>query len=128
MARNYLEKRIVKAGIDLCKRRIGQKGTPITADDLKELKVRTMSPVMQGLYALVGVFFLVFGIWAHTELRNMAISFAPVLMGVGNIAFAVHGRPSKVGDLGKDVDLMGLSTDIVKEFVEEMDAKRASQS
>lgn len=128
MGRNYIEKRIVKSGIDLCKERIDQKGTPIRAEDLLSLKVRTISPVLQWFYILVGTVFVVFGIWTHTVTRNMAISFAPVLMGFANIAFAVHGRPRSVSELGKDVDLTELTADIVQRFVAEMDGKRAGNS
>lgn len=125
MAKTYLEKRIVRAGTELCKRRIDQKGTPITAEDLKNLKVRTISPALQTVYTVIGLTFIVFGVWVHTELRNMAFSFVPVLAGFANIAFAAHGRPRKVEELSDQVDLMALSTDIVKRFVSEMDAKRS---
>lgn len=124
MARNYIEKRIVKAGAELCKRRIDQKGTPITADDIRDLKVRTLSPVLQGFYTLVGLGFIVFGIWAHVVSRSMAVSFVPVLMGVANVAYGIYGNPRSVRNLGEDVDIMGLTTDIVQRFVGEMDAKR----
>ncbi|MDQ8205328.1 hypothetical protein [Pelagicoccus sp. SDUM812003] len=128
MGSSYIEKRIVKAGIDLCKRRIDQKGTPITADDLRSLKVRTISPPLQWFYVVIGLAFTVFGIWTHTELRNMAISFTPVLVGCFNIGYAIHGRPKKVSQMESEVDLMELSADIVSRFVAEMDAKRARKS
>ncbi len=124
MGRTFIEKRIIRAGIALCKERIDRKGTPITADDLRNLKVKTFSPFLQGFYITVGVVFLVFGIWAQGEMRNMALSFPPVLIGFGNICFGVYGRPVKVADLGRDVDLMELSSEILRRFVEEMDASR----
>lgn len=128
MGRNYIEKRVIKSGIDLCKERIDQKGTPITAADLLDMKVRTISPVLQWFYILVGSVFIVFGIWTHTVTRNMAISFAPVLMGFANVAYAVHGRPRSVSELSKDLDLTELSADIVQRFVAEMDEKRQGNS
>lgn len=128
MARNYIERRIIAAGIELSRRRIEHKGAPITADDLLDLKIKTFSPFLQGFYFLVGLAFVVFGIWVHTETRNMAYSLLPVLVGVGNCAYAAHGRPTKVRDLGPDVDLMDLSAEIVRRFVEEMDAKRTGGS
>lgn len=124
MARNYIEKRIIAAGIELSRRRIEQKGTPITADDLLDLKVKTFSPVLQGFYFFVGMAFVVFGIWVHTETRNMAYSLLPVLVGVGNCAYAVYGNPRTVRELGSDVDIMDLSAEIVRRFVDEMDRKR----
>ena len=123
MGRNYIEKRIIKAGIDLCDRRVEMKGTPITADDLKDIEVRTFSPVLQGFYIVVGLAFAVFGIWVQIETKSMIQSILPVLFGAGNVAFALHGRPRKVREMEGDLDLMDLTAEIVKRFVERMDSK-----
>ena len=101
------------------------KGTSITADDLRSLQVKTFSPAMQGFYVFVGLAFIVFGVWVHMETRSMALSFVPVLLGIGNIGFATHGRPKRVGDLGEDIPLMELTAEIVKQFVSEMDAQHS---
>lgn len=107
----------------MCERRVELKGTLITADDLKDLKVRTFSPVLQWFYCFVGLSFIVFGIWVHIETRSMVQSFLPVLIGAGNCAFAAYGRPCKVRDM-QGIDLMDLSAEIVQRFVKKMDAKR----
>ncbi|MDQ8184477.1 hypothetical protein [Pelagicoccus sp. SDUM812002] len=96
------------------------KGTPITADDLKDIEVKTFSPVLQGFYCLVGLAFAVFGIWVQIETRSMVQSILPVLFGVGNIAFALHGRPRKVREMEKELDLMDLTAEIVRRFVDKM--------
>lgn len=124
MGRNFIEKRIISKGIDLCERRIGSKGTPITADDLKGIEVRTFSPFIMAFYIVVGLAFAVFGIWVQIETRSMIQSILPVLFGVGNCAFAIHGRPRKVRDMGSEIDLMDLTAEIVSRFVKKQDAKR----
>lgn len=126
MGRNFIEKRIISAGIELCERRIDMKGTMITADDLKDIEVRTFSPVLQVFYCVVGLAFAVFGIWVQIETQSMIQSILPVLFGVGNCAFALHGRPRKVRDMEGELDLMDLTAEIVKQFVAKMDpaAKR----
>ncbi len=121
MGRNFVEKRIIKAGIALCERRIEMKGTPITAGDLKDIEVKTFSPVLQTFYCIVGLAFAVFGIWVQVETRSMIQSILPVLFGVGNVAFALHGRPRKVRDMEKELDLMDLTAEIVKRFVDKME-------
>ncbi|MBD5780343.1 hypothetical protein IEN85_12650 [Pelagicoccus sp. NFK12] len=123
MGRNYIEKRVIKAGIALCERRIDMKGTPITADDLKDIEVKTFSPVLQGFYIVVGLAFAVFGIWVQIETRSMIQSILPVLFGVGNVAFALHGRPRKVREMEGDLNLMDLTAEIVQRFVSKMDPK-----
>lgn len=125
MGKTYMEKRIVKAGIRLCKERIDRKGTIITADDLQQMKVATMSPYLRIFYILMGLFFTVFGIWVQNVMEIMVVSFVPVIMGFGNIAFAVYGRPKMVSELGKDIDLMSLTSDIVQSFVAQMDEKQS---
>lgn len=122
MGRNFIERRIISKGIELCERRIDSKGTPITAEDIKGLEVRTFSPFIIVFYTIVGLAFAVFGIWVQIETRSMIQSILPVLFGVGNCAFAFHGRPRKVRDLEDDIDLMDLTAEIVKRFVERQDA------
>ncbi len=120
MGRNFIEKRIIAEGVRLCERRIETKGTPITADDLKGIEVKTFSPVLQGFYCVVGLAFVVFGIWVQIETKSMVQSILPVLFGVGNCAFAIHGRPRKVRDMEGELDLMDLTAEIVKRFVDKM--------
>lgn len=125
MARNFIEKRIVSEGIALCQRRVELGGSPITAEDLKDLKVKTFSPWLQAFYVVVGLAFTVFGIWVHLETRSMVQSILPVLIGIGNIAFALYGRPTAVRDM-EGIDLMDLSAEIVQRFVKKMDTQRAN--
>ncbi len=99
------------------------KGTTITADDLKDIEVKTFSPVLQGFYCLVGLSFAVFGIWVQIETRSIIQSILPVLFGVGNVAFALHGRPRKVRDMEAELDMMDLTTEIVRRFVDKTDPK-----
>lgn len=117
MGRNFIEKRVISAGVALCERRIESKGTTISADDLRNIEVKTFSPVLQAFYCVVGVSFAVFGIWVQIETRSMLQSILPVLFGVGNCAFAIHGRPRKVRDMEGELDLMDLTAEIVKRFV-----------
>lgn len=101
----------------MCEKRIEAKGTTITADDLRNIEVKTFSPILQTFYCVVGLAFAVFGIWVQIETRSMLQSILPVLFGVGNCAFALHGRPRKVRDMESELDLMDLTTEIVKRFV-----------
>ena len=128
MAETYMEKRIVNAGIRLCKERMERSGSVITADDLLKMKVRTFSPFQQTFYWVVGLFFVGFGIWSHLQLHIMAISFTPVLIGIGNICYGQYGRPRKVSEIVSEGEIMNLTADIVQRFVAEMDAKRAKKS
>lgn len=125
MGKTYMDKRIVKAGIRLCKERIDRKGTLIVADDLLQMKVATMSPYLRTFYVIMGTFFTVFGIWAQNEMEIMIVSFVPVLMGFGNIAFAAYGRQRMVSELGKEIDITSLTADIVQSFVAQMDEKQS---
>ncbi|EDY81170.1 hypothetical protein VDG1235_787 [Verrucomicrobiia bacterium DG1235] len=100
------------------------KGTPITADDLKDIEVKTFSPFAQGMYFLAGIAFTVFGIWAHNQTRNMVHSFPLVLFGVAHCVYAGWGRPRKVRDMESELNLMDLTTEIVTRFVGEMESKR----
>lgn len=121
MGRNFIEKRIIAAGIELCERRIEMKGTPITADDLRDIEVKTFSPVLQTFYCVVGLAFAVFGIWVQIETESMIQSILPVLFGVLNVGFAMHGRPRKVRVMESDLDLMDLTAEIVRKFVDKME-------
>lgn len=125
MGRNFVEKRVISAGIALCERRIEMEGTSISADDLRGIEVKTFSPVLQVFYIVVGLAFAVFGIWVQIETRSMIQSILPVLFGVGNCAFALHGRPRKVRDMEDELDLMDLTAEITKRFVERMDSKNS---
>lgn len=109
----------------MCERRIGSKGTPITAEDLKDIEVKTFSPYLQTFYCVVGLAFAVFGIWVQIQTESMVQSILPVLFGFGNCAFALHGRPRKVRDMGSDIDLMDLTTEIVQKFVSKMDQPKS---
>ncbi|WP_339382604.1 hypothetical protein [Pelagicoccus albus] len=102
------------------------KGTPIGAEDLRDIEVKTFSPVLQVFYIVVGLAFAVFGIWVHTQTRSTVHSFLPVLFGVANCAFALHGRPRKVRDMEEELDLMDLTAEITQKFVARMDAKRGN--
>ena len=62
MGKAYIENRVIQAGKELCERRIGQKATMITADDIRSLKVKTFSPVMQLIYIVLGVMIFVLGL------------------------------------------------------------------
>ncbi len=123
MARTRMENRIVKAGIRLCKERVARSGAMITADDLRQMKVKTFSPWTQGFYIAVGVAFVVSGIWIQSVLKNMAIALTPALIGIGNICYAQWGRPAKVSELVPEETIRRLSGDIVQEFVAQMDRK-----
>lgn len=125
--RTLLEKRVIKAGIRLCKERVSRSGSVITANDLLQMRVRTFSPGVQAFYIVIGVLFIVAGVWIHVALRNMAISFTPVLIGMANIAYGQWGKPRKVGELLGEKQIMDISADIVREFVAEMDAKRGEK-
>ncbi len=121
MGRSYIEKRIIKSGIELCEDRIRMKGTPIVADDLRSMTVRTMSPILQTIYVLLGLLIVVLGVWIHFEVKNMALAVMFLLVGSGNVGYAIHGRPKRAGDLGDEIDLMDLTAEIVKGFVEKSD-------
>lgn len=117
MSKAYIENRVIQAGKELCERRIGQKGTMITADDIRSLKVKTFSPIMQSIYVGLGIIIFVLGMWVQMERGNMAVSMGLVLVGFLNIAFGFNGRPRAVSSL-EGLDLMSLTAEIVSAFVE----------
>ena len=125
MAKTYIEKRVVEAGRELCERRIGQKGTPITADDIRSLSVKTFSPFLQWTYGILGSVIFVFGMWVQYTIGNMAVSMGLVLIGFMNVAFGIHGRPRPVSRID-GLDLMALTAEIVGSFVEKQDSKSES--
>ena len=127
MAKTYLERRIVKSGIELCEDRIRMKGTTISADDLRGMTVRTLSPAGQVVYSVIGVVIVGLALWIHSEITNMALSVMVLLMGFSNFLYAIHGRPKTVAVLGDSVDLMDLTAEIVNEFVKQADSRIESK-
>ncbi|MCH6258968.1 hypothetical protein MLD52_20600 [Puniceicoccaceae bacterium K14] len=121
MGKEYIEKRIVKAGIRLSERRIELKGTPILAEDIRKMEVRTLAPALEVSYSLIGAVLMVLAIWFHFEIRNMAMSIVVLLIGFGNIAFVLHGKPKRVSEFEDEIDLMNLTAEIVDGFVKKMD-------
>ncbi len=118
-----MEKRVIKAGKELCNSRIGQKGTVITADDIRALKVKTFAPAVQITYISLGVILFVFGLWVQYTFGNMATSLGLVLIGFMNIAFGVQGRPKMVSQID-GLDLMDITAEIVNSFVAEQESSR----
>ena len=126
MGKAYIENRVIQAGKELCERRIGQKGTMITADDIRSLKVRTFSPVMQLIYIVLGVMIFVLGLWVQMTRGMMAISIGLVLVGFLNVAFGVNGRPRAVSRIG-GLDLMALTAEVVGAGVKEQGQETAGR-
>ena len=120
MSKTYIEKRVIQAGQELCVRRIGQKGTPITADDIRSLKVKTFSPILQVVYCVLGSLIFVLGLWVQFKSGNMAVSVGLVLVGFLNVAFGFNGRPRAISSI-EGLDLMALTAEIVSSFVDEQD-------
>ncbi len=116
MSKTYLYKRIIKAGLNLCQQRIRERGTPITAEDIRSLKINTLSPVGQATYTILGVLIFLIGIYVQLNIANMALSIALVFFGVGNLIFAFMGRVRLVSQLEDEIDLMSLTADIVARF------------
>jgi len=118
MSKTFIEKRVIQAGKELCERRIGQKGTMITADDIRALKVKTFPPIMQSVYITLGVLIFVLGLWVQMTRGNKAISMGVVLVGFLNVAFGFNGRPRVISSI-EGLDLMALTAEIVSAFVEQ---------
>ncbi|MEM9160823.1 MAG: hypothetical protein AAGB46_17370 [Verrucomicrobiota bacterium] len=128
MSRNFLEQRIIKAGIELSERNVEVKGAPITADSIRMLRVKTMSPGLQAMYSIIGLSMIGISIWIYAEVpHNMMISLVMMIGGVGNLVFAGNGKPKQVSQLEDKVDLMDLTGEIVSQFVKMMDEKRNSE-
>lgn len=123
-----MERRILKAGVALCRTRVERGSGPITAEDLRSMKVRTFSPVLIGFYVAIGLFLVGFSIWVQNQTTSLVIAMPILLIGIGNISFGIYGRPAKVGDLGDGINLMSLTSDIVQAFVKEMDARRGDKT
>ena len=124
MSTGYLEKRIIKAGLALCRDRIREKGTMIRAEDIRALKVNTMPPGMRGVYYSFGSMLMLAGVFVQYSIANMGISMALVFVGILNFTFGTIGRMKRVGDLEGEVDLMSLMADIVSKFVAEQEPKK----
>jgi hypothetical protein len=120
MGKEFIEQRIIKAGIRLSELRIEQKGTAITADDIRKLKVRTISPFLQINYGVMGVVLMALALLFHFQIRNMAVSMVLLMIGFGNIAYVINGRPKLVSELEGDIDLTYISSEIVDRFIKKM--------
>ena len=115
MARSYIEKRVIKAGVELSQQRISQKGTKIELDDIKKLRIKTFSPALQGVYVVLGALLFVFGMWVQYMIGNMAVSMGLVLIGFLNAAYGIHGRPKQATDIS-GLDIVDLSAEIVRKI------------
>jgi len=115
MARSYIEKRLMKAGVELCQQRISEKGTKIEPDDIKKLRIKTFPPALQGVYVALGALLFVFGMWFQYMVGNMAVSMGLVLIGFLNAAYGIHGRPKQATDIS-GLDFVDLSAEIVREI------------
>lgn len=120
MSRTFIEKRVIQAGKELRERRIGQKGTLITADDIRSLKVKTFSPTLQAVYCVLGTVIFVLGLWVQFKSGNMAISVGLVLVGFLNVAYGFNGNPRAVSSIER-LDLGALAEEIASSFVDEQD-------
>ena len=115
MARSYIEKSLIKAGVELCQQRISEKGTKIEADDIKKLRIKTFPPALQGVYVALGALLFVFGMWFQYMVGNMAVSMGLVLIGFLNAAYGIHGRPKQATDIS-GLDIVDLSAEIVRKI------------
>ena len=115
MARSYIEKRVIKAGVELCQKRISQKGTKIEPDDIKKLRIKTFPPALQVVYIALGGLLFVFGMWFQYMVGNMAVSMGLVLIGFLNAAYGINGRPKQTTDIA-GLDFVDLSAEIVREI------------
>ena len=115
MPRSYIEKRVIKAGVELSQQRISQKGTKIELDDIKKLRIKTFSPALQGVYVVLGALLFVFGMWVQYMIGNMAVSMGLVLIGFLNAAYGIHGRPKQATDIS-GLDILDLSAEIVRKI------------
>jgi hypothetical protein len=122
MSHTYIEKRVLEAGKKLCELRIAQKGTLITADDIRSLKIKTFSPVLQYIYGTLGSLIFVLGLWVQATSGFMMISVGLVLAGFLNVVFGVYGRPRPISSIA-GLDLMGLTAEIVTSFVDEQEKR-----
>lgn len=123
MDKPLMEKRIVSAGIALSRDRMERGGQPIRAEDLMRMKVKTFPLATQIVYSVVGLGIAGIGLWMYLQTGIMVMAMVAMLLGVANIAYGVNGRPQRVADLGMDIDMTRLSSEIVSAFVKEMDAR-----
>lgn len=123
MDKPLMEQRIVSAGIALSRDRMERGGQPIRAEDLMRMKVKTFSLATQVMYATIGVGIVGIGIWMYFQTGIMVMAMVAVLLGIANVAYGVNGRPKPVAELGPDIDMTKLSSEIVGAFVKEMDAR-----
>jgi hypothetical protein len=119
MASTFIEKRLVNEGVRFCEERIDQKGTVITVDDIKSLKVRTFSPALQSVYVILGILLFVFGIWFQFENGNMAVSLGLVMIGFLNVAYGIQGRPKPASSLN-GLNYAELTAKITQAFTERL--------
>jgi len=124
MSKNYLERRVVKAGLELCEERLRVKGQPITADDLRNLLVKTDAPALMIIYFVLAAIFFVVGLWAQYETGNMGLSVMLLLVGTIHAGVGVYGKPRKVSTLEERIDLMDLTAEIVGDFVQKAERER----
>ncbi len=125
MAKTYIEKRLVRAGSELCNERIERKGTAITAEDIRKLKVKTFPPLLQGVYMVLGTMLFVFGMWVQSKIGNMAVSMGLVLIGFLNVVYGWHGRPKAAENL-EGLNFSDLTAKITRSFTSQQDAERTS--
>ncbi len=123
MANTFIEKRLVDEGVKLCEKRIDQIGTEITVDDIKSLKIKTFSPVLQSVYVGLGTLLFVFGIWFQFENGNMAVSMGLVMIGFLNVAYGIQGRPKPAVSLS-GLDYVELTAEIIRTFTEKQNQSR----
>ena len=112
---SYIEKSLIKAGVELCQQRISEKGTKIEPDDIKKLRIKTFPPALQGVYVVLGALLFVFGMWFQYMVGTMAVSMGLVLIGFLNAAYGIHGRPKQATDIS-GLDFVDLSAEIVREI------------
>ena len=115
MARTYIEKRVIKAGAELCQKRISRKGMKIEPDDIKKFRIKTFSPALQVVYIVLGILLFVFGMWFQYMVGNMAVSMGLVVIGFLNAAYGINGRPKQAADID-GLDFVDLSAEIVREI------------
>jgi len=108
----------------LCEERLRVKGQPITADDLRNLLVKTDAPALMIIYFVLAAIFFVVGLWAQYETGNMGLSVMLLLVGTIHAGVGVYGKPRKVSTLEERIDLMDLTAEIVGDFVQKAERER----
>jgi hypothetical protein len=111
MVKSCIENRVIKAGVELCQQRISQDGTQIEPDDIRTLKVKTFSPLLQGVYIALGALLFVFGMWFQYRVGNMAVSMGLVLIGFLNAIYGINGRPRQASEI-PGLDFADLTAEI----------------